>query len=200
MKLKTRAVAALALALAAAPLWAETTPAKKELVAKILEAQKAEIQSVAFGLADQSIAPLMADVQMLLRQQPPGEKRDAIAREIQGDVKKYGDEVVPLLRERAWKLAPTTIGTALEEKFSEDELKQLLATLESPVYARWRQLSGELGQGLAQKLVADVRPTLEPKMRALQQSIGRRLGLEPAASAASAPKAAAKPPAAASKK
>ncbi len=43
---------------------------------------------------------------------------------------------MPIVRERAIKLAPATIGVALETKMSEDELKQVLAWLESPADAR----------------------------------------------------------------
>lgn len=167
--------AALGLALAALPAWSQS---KKELVAKIVELQKAEIQAVAGNLANQMIAPLVQDVQILIRQQPAGDKRDALARDIQADIQKFGEEAVPILRDRALKLAPTALGGPLEEKFSEDELKQLIATLESPVYGRWRQMSGELGQTLAQKVVTDARPALEPKVRALQQTVGKKLGLE----------------------
>lgn len=179
------ATLALGLTLAVMPAMAQT---KKELVAKIVELQKAEIQAVAGNLANQMIAPLVQDVQILLRQQPAGDKRDALAREIQADIQKFGDEAVPILRERAVKLAPSALGGPLEEKFSDEELKQLIAMLESPVYARWRQMSGELGQSLAQKVVADARPALEPKVRTLQQSVGKKLGLESRA-AASAPAA-----------
>lgn len=182
----------LGAALAAAPAWAQS---KKELVARIVELQKAEIQAVAGNLANQMIAPLVQDVQVLLGQQP-ADKREALAREIQADIQKFGAEAVPILRERALKIAPTALGGPIEEAFSEDELKQLAAMLESPVYARWRQMSGEFGQALAQKTVADARPALEPKVRALQQSVGKKLGLEPRA-AASGP--AAKPAAPAKK-
>lgn len=178
------AALALGLTLAVMPAQAQT---KKELVAKIVDLQKAEIQAVAGNLANQMIAPLVQDVQVLLGQQP-ADKRDALAREIQADIQKFGGEAVPILRERALKIAPTAIGGPLEEAFSEDELKQLVTMLESPAYVRWRQMSGEFGQALAQKTVADARPALEPKVRALQQSVGKRLGLEPRA-AASAPAA-----------
>ena len=57
--------------------------------------------------------------------QVPADKREAIGKAIEADVKKYVEEATPLVRERAVKLAPSTIGAVLEEKFTEDELKQL---------------------------------------------------------------------------
>ncbi len=58
----------------------------------------------------------------------------------------------------------------LEERFNEDELKQLVAWLEIAAVARSTQQMGpEMQRALAEKLVADTRPSVEPKLRALQQ-------------------------------
>ena len=80
----------------------------------------------------------------LQQQQMPPEKREAIGKQIEAEVKKYVEEAYPLVRERALKLAPTTIGAVLEEKISEDELKQLIAWLESPTNKKYQQLGREM--------------------------------------------------------
>jgi hypothetical protein len=105
----------------------------------------------------------------------PAEQREAVARDIQVEFKKYGDEVLPPLRERAAKLVGPTVGTLLEERFSEDELKQLVAMLESPIFRKYHQVSPELDRALLEKLIADARPVIEPKLRALQDAVGKRL-------------------------
>jgi hypothetical protein len=172
---------------------AAVTPAKKELVARLLKAQQPGIEALARNLAEQPAGQLLNQAGMALQARVAPEKREAIAKEIGADVKKYADEAVPLVRERAIKLAPSTVGKLLEEKFSEDELKQIVAMLESPVYAKYMQLSDEMQKSLLEKLVAETRPTIEPKIKALEASIGKRLGATPAASAGAKP--AAKPPA-----
>ena len=60
-----------------------------------------------------------------MQRQVAPDKREAMGKAIEAEVKKYVDEAYPLVRERAIRIAPSTIGAALEEKFSEDELKQL---------------------------------------------------------------------------
>jgi hypothetical protein len=50
----------------------------------------------------------------------------------------------------------------------------------------------EMQQQLIEKLVADTRPTIEPKVRALEQTVARRLGV-PAPAASGAPRAPARP-------
>ncbi len=106
---------------------ATSSPAKKELVQKILLLQQPEIENVAAA----SVAARRAEA---MQRQVPPEKREAMREQaIEAEVKKYVEESYPLVRERAVRLAPSTLGAALEEKFSEDELKQLLAWLDWPL-------------------------------------------------------------------
>jgi uncharacterized protein len=178
------AIAALLLA-AYSIGWAQTSGAKKELVQKVLAAAQPGIETMAQQLAEEPAGRLMQRASVVLGQRPAGEKRDATARDIQADLKKYVDEAVPIVRERAIKLSPTTIGAMLEEKFSEDELKQLVGILESPVNRRFQAMSGDMQRALGEKLIAETRAAIEPKVQALERSIANRLGVaSPPASAA----------------
>ena len=165
------ALAALTLALSAQ---AQT---KKELVAKVLQLQQPGIETVARMLVEQPAMQMMQQAGAMLQQRVPAERREAVGKEIQADVRKFVDETVPLVRERAVKLAPTTIGAVLEEKLTEDELKQVVAILESPVNRKFQGLAQEMQRALGEKLVAESRPMVDPKLRALEQSLGKRLGV-----------------------
>ncbi len=183
--MKRTLVAALLLLAAAAG--AQTTAPKKELVAKLLQLQQPAIERSAIMMIERPAATLMQQAGAVLQTRIPPDKREAIAKDMQADVKKYADELVPLVRERAVKLAPSTIGVLMEEKFTEDELKQIIAITESPVYRRYQQVGGELEKALIDKLVAELRSVIDPKVRALDQALGARLGLpgKPAQGAAS---------------
>lgn len=157
---------------------AQSSPAKKELVARILKVQQPSIEGVARKLAEEPAMRMLAMAEQALPR-VPADKQQAVAKEIEADAKKYVDETVPLVRDRAMKLAPTTVGTLLEEKFSEDELKQIVAFLESPAVLKFQQLAPDMQKTLVEKLVADMRPTVEPKVKALDQSIAKRLGVPP---------------------
>jgi hypothetical protein len=181
----------LALLALAYPAHAETSAAKKELVAKVLKLQQPSIENMARGLAEQPAAQLMQQAGLALQNKVAADKREAVAKEIQADVKKYVDETVPIVRERAITLAPSTVGAVLEEKMSDAELKQIIGVLksmETPVFRKFQQLGGDMQRALVEKLVADTRPMVEPKVKALEQSIANRLGIPaqpaPAASAA----------------
>lgn len=159
---------------------AQVSASKKELVTKLLQLQQPAFEQIARSLAERPAAQLMQEAGMALQSRVAADKREAVAKEIQADVKKYVDEAVPLVRERAIKLAPSTIGVVLEEKFSEDELRQLIAIIESPVNRKFLQLGGEMQKALGEKLVAETRGAIDPKVKTLQQAIGKRLGLPPA--------------------
>ena len=171
-------VGGMAFAQTAAPA-AATSPAKKELIARLLKLQQPGIEAMARNLAEQPAAQLLNQADLVLQTRVAPEKREAMAKEIGADVKKYVDEAVPLVRDRAVKLAPSTIGKLLEDRLTEDELKQIVAMLESPVYAKYGQLSGDMQKALLEKLVAETRPTIEPKLKALEASLGKRLGVTP---------------------
>ena len=170
------------------------SPAKKELVQKFLTLQQPGIEGMARGLVERPVAQMAQEVRGAL-QQLPAEKREAAAKAIDADIKKYIDESVPIVRERAVKLAPSTVGALLEEKFNEDELKQLVAWFESPVNKKYVQISAEMQSNFTQKLVTEVGPLIDPKMQALLAKVRATLGVPAPARAGSAPAAKAAAPA-----
>jgi hypothetical protein len=174
------------LAQTAAPA-AANSAAKKEIIGKILKIQQSGIEQLARTLAEEPAASMISRAGPVLAQRVPQDKQEAVAKEIQADAKKYVDEAVPIVRDRAIKLAPTTVGALLEDKFTEDELKQVLAMMSSPVYTKFQSLGGDMQRVLTEKLVEDTRGIVEPKVRAMEESIARRLGVTNAAGGGNAP-------------
>ena len=171
----TIAAALLAVALAAAPAHAQS---KKELISRLLLLQQPGVEAMAKNLAEQpAIQMTMAARQAFGN--VPADKRESVAKAIDADLKKYTDESVPLLRDRAIKLAPSTIGTELETNFNEAELKQLIEWFESPVIKRFNQIAPGMQRTLADKLVSETRGQIEPKLKVLESSMAKHLGLPP---------------------
>lgn len=162
---------------ASAPAVAPVSAAKKELVQKVLALQQPGIENIARNLIEQPAGQMMQAAGRALQTQVPAEKRESIGKGIEADVKKYVDESYPTVRERALKIAPTTIGAVLEEKFSDDELKTLITWLESPVNKKYQGLGADMQKAFLQKVVADSRPLIEPKIQALEQKVRATLGV-----------------------
>jgi uncharacterized protein len=156
----------------------ESTVAKKELIFKMLQLQQPAIEMSAQALAERPAAQMMQQAGIAMQTRVGADKREAVGKEIQADIKKYVDDAVPLVRDRAVKLAPSTVGAVLEEKFSEDELRQLIAIIESPVNRKFIQLGAEMQKALIDRVVAEMQSVIEPKVRLLEQSIAKRLGIQ----------------------
>ena len=173
---------------------------KKELVARLLQLQQPSIEALARNIVERPAVQMMQSAGAAMQAQVPPSKRDAVAKSVDADIRKFVDEASPLLAERAVKLAPSVYGVQMEERFSEDELKQLIAWLESPVNKKFQQQVPELQNGFAQKLIGEAGPLLEPRLKTLQGKLQATLNAAAApAAAASAPKGAPSPAKAASK-
>jgi hypothetical protein len=198
--------AAVALALAAAvsahgqtAASAPASPAKKELAAKLVVLQQSNMEQLSRNLAEQPARQLLSAAEPILRNQVPADKREAVAKQLQEDARKYVDEVTPIVRKRALELAKTQMQPAFEEKYSEEELRQLVKFFESPVFKKLQQTQPQMDQALGRALVDSVKDTIEPKARALQATMAKTLGVEPPAGAGAPAPTSAQPPAPAAK-
>jgi hypothetical protein len=184
---------ALALAFAAGGVFAQPSPAKKALIDKIVVLQT---QGLAEGLANnlvQAPLPQLMQAARQAMQQVPADKREATAKAIEAEIKKFVDDNVAFMKDKVAKAAPGTASALLDERFNEDELKQILAWAESPVSQKFGMANVELQKALAQKVMAEATPTLEARLKTLQGTLAKQLGIQPPP-AASAPKPAAPAP------
>jgi uncharacterized protein len=186
-------------AAAAAPAPAAPPPsaAKKALIERVVKLQQPGIEAMSTDMAQEPALQMLERAAALLQARVPAEKRDAAIKGVQADAKKYMDKTVPMVNGRAVALAPDAVGAVLNQRLSEDELKKIVAILESPEYAKFQQLRGEMQTALQAKLVADTRNSVETNLRTLESDLSARLTAfieqPPAAAGSSAPDKAAKP-------
>ena len=173
---------------------ASTSPAKKELIQRVLKLQQPAVDRLATALTQEPAIELGQRASEAIAMRVPKERQEALAKDIQGDIQKYLKDTVPMVRKSAQQLAPSAVGPLLEAKFSEEELRQVVNILESPAYAKYQQLGGEMQQALQLKLVADTRTTVEPKVQALEKVIGDKIAAADQAAGGTAPKAPASKP------
>ena len=144
---------------------------KSALVKQFIDLQRPGIEALARGLVEQSSAPIAQAGSQYLQTQVPADKREAAAKAADAELKKYFDETYPVVRDRAVQLAPTSIGPLMEQTFSEEELRQLLAWISSPLSKKYQDLNPKMQTALTEKLVADTRASIEPKMKALDENV-----------------------------
>ena len=184
---------ALALALSAGSSMAEPSPAKKALIDRIVALQQQGAENMANGLVQAPLSQLAQQLRGVI-QQVPAEKREATAKALEAELKKFAEENVPYLKDKISKAVPGTTSALLDERFNEDELKQILAWAESPVSQKFGLANVELQKAVAQKVMAEAAPTLDGRLKTLQASLAKQLGLQPPPAAPAAPKPAASTP------
>lgn len=174
-----------AAAQAASTPTAASSPAKRDLAKRLLALQQPGFDALTRNIVEGPARQLMASAEPVVRTQVPAEKREAVAKQLQDEAKKYVDETTPAVRKRSQELAQSQVLPAIEDKYTEDELRQIVTFFESPAYKKMQQAQPQIDQALQQKLVADISPAVDTKARALQASMAKILGLPPAPAAGS---------------
>lgn len=155
---------------AQAPAPAKT---KAELVTRVLQLWHAD--DIAVGMVQQPAIDAVQQARVALHNRVSNEKRDAAMKDIALEAKKFVDDVTPTVRSAAAKIAPDTAGKLLAERFTEDELRQLIVLMESPVRKKFDEVNPEMRRALGEKVAAETRPTVDPKIGQMSQAIGERL-------------------------
>lgn len=195
----TACTAAVAATLALTSLSAHAD--KKEQVQKILSLQQAGLDELAKSVAEQPARQMAGGVRQIMAQAVPEDKREATAKQVDAEIKKYIESATPIVRSTAGKLTQSVVAPMLEEKFSEDELKQLVVMLDSPVLKKYQAAMPEFTQTLLEKLMTEARPQVTPKIQQLEANVrkildtatGGKLSGGAQAPASAAPAPAAKP-------
>lgn len=167
------ATAAPAPAPAAAAPAAAISPAKQALIDKILKLWN--IDSIGQSMLQAPVADAVQQARAMLQGRASVEKRDAAMTDIVAEARKFMEEATPITRASADKLIPTTVAPILAERFNEEELRQLVAILESPVKKKFEALVPEMQRKLGEGVAADSRPVIDAKMKGLTEKIGLRL-------------------------
>jgi len=178
------AFAVSAALLAVAP--ASHAQSKKELVAKIVQLRQPAVERLARTIAMEPAQTALNAARQVM-QFVPADKREALGKQVQADVKTFYDDTEARLRESGAKNAAATIGPILEEKFTDEELKLIITWLESSAAKKYEQLEPEMQAQLTRKMVEDTKPAVEPKLRALEDTLKKRFAAYAPPPGASAP-------------
>jgi len=169
--MKRLAMACAAMALCGSVQAAGAT--KQELVNKVL--QLWHVEAIGESMLQQPVGNAVQQARVMLQGRAVPEKRDAAMKEIAEDARKFMDENRSIARASAEKLVPSTVAPMLAEHFTEEELKQIIMILESPVKAKFEAMLPEMQKKLGESVAADTRSVIDPKLQDLQQRIGMRL-------------------------
>lgn len=149
------------------------SPAKQELAKKIV--QLMHIENLGVTMLQDPVVKAMGQARVTLQARAPAERHEAALRDIADDAKKFMDEATPIVKGSAQKHIPSTVIPLLVERFTEDELRQIISMLESPVKKKFETVVPDIQKSLGEKIAGDTRAVIDPKMENLTQRIGMRL-------------------------
>lgn len=171
----SRGLLALALLAAAGTAAAQSAPGteKQKLVDKVLALW--HLEDTAVVMVQRPAAEAMQQARIALQGRVSAAKQEATLHEITADLQKYVDEATPIAKAAALRIKAPTVGPLLAQNFSEEELRQLIALLESPVKKKFEQLLPQFERSFGEKVAADCRPAIDPKLHAMTEAVGLKL-------------------------
>lgn len=152
---------------------AEVTAAKQALIDQVMQLWHAE--SVVLVMVQRPASDALQQARIALQGRVSADKRDATLKDMAPDAQRYIDEATPLAQAAARHQLPATVGATLASQFSEDELRQLVALLESPVKKKFEQWVPQMERALGEKVSEEAGPAIQPKLDAMKQAIGLKL-------------------------
>lgn len=172
--LSIRTVLSIALCLAAGAAAAQqASDEKQKLVQHALSLW--HVEETAVAMVQRPALDAMNQSRIALQGRVSAQKQEATLKDIATDVQKYVDEATPIVRDNATKLKAQVIGPLLAKNFSEEELKQLVAFLESPVKKKFEHLVPEMERAYGEKIAEQSRTQIDPKLQEMTKAVGLKL-------------------------
>ncbi|MET3105666.1 hypothetical protein AAKU58_000479 [Oxalobacteraceae bacterium GrIS 1.18] len=149
------------------------SPQKEKLIQRIL--QLWHVENIGVVMLQQPVAESIRQSRSLLQGRVSTETQEAAMKDITQDAKKFMDDATPVVQASALKIIPATVVPLLAEKFSEEELRQIVAILESPVKSKFEAAAPEIEKALGEKIATETGPVINPKLQKMTEEIGLRM-------------------------
>lgn len=159
--------AALALAAACAlPLTALAQDSKQALASKLAELQvKTDGVAVAQQLTASAMQMPLATWSERLQKEVPAERQEQVSEQLDVELQKFADKAHALIESRSAQAAQAALVPVFMDKLSEDEMKTIIAWMESPASAKLQQLGAEAGDAWMKNLVEATRASIEQNVK-----------------------------------
>lgn len=172
----------LALAVAASlfasmPAAAQGSDAKRALAQKISQIQqKSDSAAMAEQLTASAVQPLIAGWSQRLDESVPPARQKEIRDKLDVELKKFADTTRKSIEGQSAKAAEAALVPILMEKLSEDEMKTIIAYLESPAAAKFQAIGADATNAWAQKVIDATRPSVENAAKVFDAAASKIVG------------------------
>ena len=186
MKKLLTAIALTAMALSITAQ-AQTPDPKLEWATKAVALQQGpELERLVNQLADSASQDVVQSWGVKLRNDVPKDKMDQTAQSLNGELKKYYDDVSKIISSKVNKASADSLIPVYMSRFSLDELKQLVAFFESPAVKKYQAAAPELGNVFVNQLIMETRADVNARAKQFDDAAAKIVGTAPKAPAAAA--------------
>ena len=190
MKKILTAIALSCLALATTAQ-AQTADPKLEWATKVVTLQQGpELERLVGQLADGATQEVLQNWGPRLQSEVPKAKLQQATDDLNTELKKYYSDVTNAINSKVSKVSADALIPAYMERFTLDELKQLVAFFESPAIKKYQVSAPELGNLFVKQLIEATQADVTNRVRQFDDAAAKIVGTAPAPKA---PAAAASP-------
>lgn len=173
-----KAVAAYALFIGATSVvYAQSSDAKRALAVRAVAAQEGpEMNRMLAQLAGSATQQLVANWDERVAQMPEA-KQQGIINALDAELKKFNDDALKLITAQATKVRGDALLNAYIERFSEEELKQLVTLMEAPVFKKYQSVGPDLGAVYIKAIVDGTRSGVEARSKTFDAAATKIVGV-----------------------
>ena len=166
---------------------AQTADSKLEWATKAVALQQGpELDRLIGQLAESSSQELVENWGNKLRAQVSKAQFDTSVESLNSELKKYNDDVSKIIKNKVNKASTDSLIPAYMERFSLDELKQLVAYFESPAVKKYQAVAPTLGNIFVNQLIMETRVDVTARAKKFDEAATKIVGTAPKAPAAAA--------------
>jgi uncharacterized protein len=174
----------LASTLFSAVALAQTADPKTEWATKVVALQQGpELDRLVQQLSGGATQELIASWGPKLEASVPKAKQQKASEDLNVELKKYSEDANKLISKQVSKVSTDTLVPAYMEKFTLEELKQLVAFFESPAIKKYQSTAPELGNIFVQKLIEASRTDVMARAKQFDDAAVKIVGSAPAPAA-----------------
>lgn len=160
---------------------AQTVDPKLEWATKAVALQQGpELERLVGQLADSATQDILQNWGPRLQSDVPPAKIEQAKEGLNTELKKYFDDVSRTINGKVGKVSNTALIPAYMDRFSLDELKQLVAFFESPAVKKYQLAAPELGNLFVKQLIEETRVDVTARTRQFDDAATKIIGTAPA--------------------
>ncbi|MDO5290201.1 MAG: hypothetical protein Q4F13_11285 [Pseudomonadota bacterium] len=148
--------------------------AKRALAVKLAQLQQqADSAAMAEQLTMGAVQPLIVGWSQRLDETVPPARQKEVRDKLDVELKKFADSTRKTIEGQTAKAAEAALVPIFMEKLSEEELKTIIAYLESPASAKFQALGEEAAGAWAKRIIDATKPSVESGAKTFEASASR---------------------------